>query len=69
MNFSTLAPFVASIIRHALVAGGLIELSKADDTANQLTSSLVTLAGIAWSFWNAHKAKKTAKELDASKSQ
>jgi len=69
MNISTLAPFIASIIRHALVAGGLIELSKADDTSNQLASSFVTAAGIAWSFYNAHKAKKTAKELDASKSQ
>jgi hypothetical protein len=59
MNFSTLAPFIASIIRHALVAGGLIELSKADDTSNQLASSFVTLAGIAWSFYNAHKANKS----------
>ena len=69
MNFSTLAPFIASIIRHALVAGGLIELSKADDTSNQLASSIVTAAGIAWSFYNAYKAKKTANELNASKSQ
>jgi len=69
MNFSTLAPFIASVIRHALVAGGLIELSKADETSNQLASSLVTLVGIGWSFYNAHKAKKTAKALDDSKSQ
>lgn len=60
MNFSTLAPFLASIIRHALVAGGLMELSKADETSNQLASSLVTLVGIGWSFYNAHKSKKTA---------
>jgi hypothetical protein len=58
MNISTLAPFIASIIRHALVAGGLIELSKADDTSNQLASALVTVVGIGWSFYNAHKAKQ-----------
>ena len=58
MNFSTLAPFIASVLRHALVAGGLIELSKADDTSNQLASSIITLVGIGWSFYNAHKSKQ-----------
>ena len=58
MNFSTLAPFIASVLRHALVAGGFIELSKADDTSNQLASSIITLVGIGWSFYNAHKSKQ-----------
>ena len=69
MNFSTLAPFIASVIRHALVAGGLIELSKADDTSNQLASSLCTVVGIAWSFYNASKAKKQSETSDKHKSQ
>lgn len=57
MNFATLAPFIASLLRHFLVAGGLLELSKAEDTSNQLASALVTVVGIGWSFYNAHKAK------------
>lgn len=60
MNYQSLTPFIGSVIRHALVAGGVIELSKADETSSQLASSLVTLIGIAWSFYNAHKSKKTA---------
>lgn len=59
MNLSTLAPFIASVIRHSLVAGGLIELNKADDVSVQLASSICTLAGIAWSFYNANKASKS----------
>lgn len=61
MNFSTLTPFIASVIRHALVAGGAIELSKAEDASSQLASSLVTLVGIGWSFYNAHKTKTVVK--------
>lgn len=58
MNYASLAPFIASVIRHALVAGGVMELSKAEDASNQLASSLITAAGIAWSFYNAYKTKK-----------
>ncbi len=61
MNFQTLAPFLASVIRHALVAGGAIELSKADDASGQLASGLVTLLGIAWSLWNAKNKQQQPK--------
>lgn len=59
MNFATLIPFLASMLRHVLVAGGILELSKADDVSNQLASSLITLVGIGWSFYNAHKTKRS----------
>lgn len=55
MNFSTLAPFIGALIRHALVGGGLVELSKADDVSNQLASALVVVSGIAWSFYQKKK--------------
>lgn len=59
MNFSTLAPFIGALIRHALVGGGLVELSKADDVSNQLASTLVVAAGIAWSFYQKKKQATT----------
>lgn len=59
MNFQTLAPFIASVIRHALVAGGAIELSKADDASSQIASGIATALGIAWSLYNANKNKQS----------
>ena len=59
MNFSTLAPFIGALIRHAIVGGGLVELSKADDVSNQLASTLVVIVGIAWSFYQKQKQKST----------
>ena len=57
MDLRPLLPFVAPAIRHFLVAGGVFELSQADEVSNQLAAVLITLVGIGWSFHNAHKKK------------
>lgn len=62
MNLTPFAPYVGSIIRHALVAGGLFEAKAADDLSGQLAGALVAIAGAVWSQWNAHQARKNATE-------
>lgn len=59
MNFTVLTPILCSVIRHALVAYGVVELSNANDVSNQAASALVTLIGIGWAFWNAIKNRKS----------
>ena len=60
MNLSAFTPYVGSIIRHALVTGGILETSKAEDVSGQLAGALVALVGAIWAQYNAHKSKASA---------
>lgn len=59
MNFSPYIPFAASLIRAALISWGSVELTTADQTANQLASALTVIAGVAWGQYAAHKKLST----------
>lgn len=63
MDTKQLMPFVLSIIRHALVAGGAVEASRADELSGQLAAGVCALIGLTWSWINAHKSEKTKAEL------
>ena len=58
MDFKTLLPFLAPLIRHGLTAFGGLELSRATDASDQAAAALVTLIGLGWSIYNAHASRK-----------
>lgn len=65
MNTQALFPFIFSIVRHAIVAYGVVEVSKADEISTQLTGAAFTIAGLAWSFYNTQQNKKAKSQNDS----
>ncbi len=65
MNTQALFPFIFSIVRHAIVAYGVVEVSKADETSTQIAGAACTIVGLAWSFYNAHQLKKAKAQNDS----
>lgn len=62
MNPQVLFTFLLPLIRHSLVAYGVVELGKADEASGQIAGAICTLIGFVWSLWNANQAKKAKEE-------
>lgn len=69
MKPEQIIPFLAPLIRNALVAVGGFSAAKADHESSQLAGAAAAIIGFGWSLWNARHKSKIHAELKEAKAQ